>query len=510
MLRTVVSSAGVLALGLAGCASLDAEPKLQEAIDLVERQVGERPAWTVPWDEEWTVPADEPVLGMRQAVVLALRNNRELRADLEMIGQANADLVQAGLLQNPVINFMLMFPDGGGRAMLRSNALPMQPLQDLWLIPIRKDVAAAELRQAVLRVADRAVALAGNVKRVYARLQYTQRAQELIRDNIEVVDHTTGILEVQQAAGQATAVEVTLSRIRRMQLESDLLAMEAEHRQLQRELLMLMGIAGAADAWRVEPMSELEDPLEAPAEGDELLALVARQRLDVQAAEWTAQAAEERIRLMRREGWPDLAVAFTFERMPRPRSRNPSSLARAGNIAAERAGGMTSGESGGMGGASMSGPGVGGPFMPRQREITTLMGPMIDIEVPIFDQNQAQVARAFHEYRQRVAEYEAAWQDAARGVREASVMYRQAYDQVRFYREAILPAVAQNLELARETYIAGREALTVYLDVQEDLLTTRLRMLGFFRDYLVNRAELERQVGGRLAPLEPDLREDAP
>src|SRR3972149_2391986 len=97
------------------------------------------------------------VVGEQEALVLALRNNRELRADLEMIGKANADLVQAGLLQNPVINFMAMFPDGGGRAMLRSNALPLQPLQDLWLIPAREKVATAQLQQAVLRVADRAV-----------------------------------------------------------------------------------------------------------------------------------------------------------------------------------------------------------------------------------------------------------------------------------------------------------------------------------------------------------------
>jgi outer membrane protein, heavy metal efflux system len=66
---------------------------------------------------------------------------------LAAIGQANADLIQAGLMKNPVINFMMMFPDGGGRSMLRGTGLPVQPLEDLWLIPARKEVAKAALQQ---------------------------------------------------------------------------------------------------------------------------------------------------------------------------------------------------------------------------------------------------------------------------------------------------------------------------------------------------------------------------
>jgi outer membrane protein TolC len=79
------------------------------------------------------------------------------------------------------------------------------------------------------------------------------------------------------------------------------------------------------------------------------------------------------------------------------------------------------------------------------------------------------------------------------------VMNGQAYEQVRFYRESILPAVERNLSVARQAFIAGQEDLTIYLQVQEDLIMTRLKILEFLRDYLVGRAELERQVGGRLA-----------
>jgi len=138
------------------------------------------------------------------------------------------------------------------------------------------------------------------------------------------------------------------------------------------------------------------------------------------------------------------------------------------------------------------------PFGPKPREVDWTIGPMIDFELPIFDRNQAQVARAFHEFRQRWAEYSGLWQTVAADVRETKVMYDQAYRQVGFFRESILPEVQRNLEVVRQSYSAGREEITIFLQIQEDQIMTRLTALGFLRDLLLNRAELERRVGGKL------------
>jgi len=140
--RWVVVGLGCAAL--VGCATIRPESKIEEAVDLVEQRIGGRPAWSAPWDELPPPWDGQTALGVDEAVVLSLRNNRELRADLEMIGKANADLIQAGLLQNPVINFMAMFPDGGGRSrprrrrdvyMLESNTLngPLNLSMKTWL-----------------------------------------------------------------------------------------------------------------------------------------------------------------------------------------------------------------------------------------------------------------------------------------------------------------------------------------------------------------------------------------
>ena len=473
-----------------GCTSLKPDARIDEASDLVQKTVGHRPAWSVPWDEDSRAWDGTSVLELEPALATALRNNRELRADLEMIGQANADLVQAGLLQNPVINFMIMFPDGGGRAMLRGNGLPMQPLQDLWLIPARQEVAKAELQQAVVRGANRAVETAAEVKKVYARLQYTQRAIELVRDNMQVVQQSTELVRLRQSSGQATQVAVNLLEIRYLKLRSEQMGMEAEHRAAQRELLMLMGEAAATDQWKVRPIAESKTDVSEPAAESSLVTVAIEQRLDLKAAEWRVQSAEHSIDLMRREGWPDLALGLGFERSPAPRSNNQRFAGKLGNAAAQ---GISDGITG-----MQSPPPMVAPFSPKMREVKYTIGPMLEMEVPIFDWNQAKVARALHEHRQRVAEYEARFQEVTRMVREKLVMSRQAYDQICFYRESIMPAVERNLTLAQQAYVAGQEDLTVYLDVQEDLLMTRLKILTFFRDYLVTHAELEREVGGRL------------
>jgi cobalt-zinc-cadmium efflux system outer membrane protein len=477
---------------LVGCASLDPSPKVEEAMDLAGKRTGQRPDWTAPWSEDAPAWADKPVLLLDEALFTALRENRQLRADLEMIGQANADLVQAGLLSNPVINFMVMFPSGGGRAMLRSSALPMQPLADLWLIPARTEVATAQLQQAVLRVADRAVETAAEVKKSYAEIQYTQRAIELIRENMELVNQSTSIIEIRQASGKASRVEVNISRIRHDRLQSDLLAMQALLSQKKHELLAMMGRAEASEAWRVEHEDEAKAPVDAPPPEEQVVLLAADQRLDLKAMQWTTESALRRIKLTRREGWPDLAVGFSFERAPGPRSAGPSARARAFDAAAA---GLERGLA--IEPAMPSLP----RFSPRARlprEVKYTLGPMIEMELPIFDWNQAQTAKAMHEYQQRLAEYDGLLQSVVRDVRQTLVRQAEAHDQLVLFREVILPQVEGNLELAREAYIAAQTDLTIYLQAQEDAISTRIRMLEFLRDHRIRVAELERAVGGRL------------
>jgi len=498
MHRNLRVGLSLIGLAFAGCTS-NPKAKIDEAADLAEQRLGQRPVWTEAPEAvspDWSTAV---VLPAEQAVALALRNNRPLRADLEMIGQADAELLQASLMQNPMVSFMVMFPDGGGRSMLRGTGLPIQPLQDLWLIPFRKQAAAATLQQAVLRVADRAIETTATVKAAYVKLQYTQRAIVLLQENMRLAEQTAQIVQSRQVAGQATQVAYNLAHIRYQRLRSELLTMESEHRVVQRELLALVGFAGAPDRWTVQPIHEMQDQLVSPNGEDKLVALGADQRLDLKAAEWNAQAAERRIALMRAEGLPDLALGFSFERAPATRgARGPTIPARVGNATAQALANQVYGVK-----PMAQAPAVA-PWQPKVHEVKWTLGPMIDLEIPLFDQNQAQVAKAMYEHNQRLAEYEARVQDATRDIRAARVRQQQACEQLRLYRDEIMPEVQRNLELAQEAFITGQEGLTVYLQAQEDLIMTRRTILEFLRAYYLSGVDLERAVGGHIPPESAD------
>jgi cobalt-zinc-cadmium efflux system outer membrane protein len=478
MIRRMLCIGSCLSGLLAGCISSNPRVKVHESAALA----GERLGVALDWNSNGPPQpvAEGTILTREDAVLRALRGNRELRADIEFIGQADADLLQAGLLQNPMVNLMIMFPDGGGRAMLRSGGIPMQPLQDLWLIPARKGVAAAELQQAVLRVADRAVATAAAVESVYVRLQYAQRAVALVREDLALAEQATELVQSRQEAGKATQVASNLARLRAMRRRAELVAAEAEYRATQRELLELIGTADGTDVWTVSPLHELSTALPAVQAEGELVAIGLNQRLDLQSAEWTVAAAQNRVGLRRREGWPDVSLGATFERAPgAAASGGPSLPARAGNAAAQALTDQALG-------TPMAGPMVS-PWAVEPREVTWTTGPMVNFEVPIFDQNQAQVAKAVHELREQQERREAQVQAATRDIRRAWIRHEEAAQQATYFRESVVPDVQRNLQLAEETFVAGQEGLLEYLQAQDDWIDTRRTILTYVRDLLLAR-----------------------
>ncbi len=104
-------------------------------------------------DDAWF---SEP-LTVERAVQAALLNNPQIRAELTRLDAAQAELIQAGLLRNPMGSLMVLRPEGGGRFELDYSL--MQSLFDLFTRTKRIDVAnaaqarvQAEVMMSVLRI----------------------------------------------------------------------------------------------------------------------------------------------------------------------------------------------------------------------------------------------------------------------------------------------------------------------------------------------------------------------
>ena len=118
----------VLLLFVSGCASM----ALNAGFDDVRAVVGERSGSQLFWnnDTELDKEAAEKLdsllkrkLTAEDAVQIALLNNRELQATYSDLGVAQADLVQAGLLSNPIFDAAVMFPISLGRGSVADREL---------------------------------------------------------------------------------------------------------------------------------------------------------------------------------------------------------------------------------------------------------------------------------------------------------------------------------------------------------------------------------------------------
>lgn len=478
-----------LGMLLSGCAQIDHRAELQEAAQRFEKLTGRNPAWQDPPEGgELTIDASGP-LTLDTALQLGLQNNRSLCADLEVIGQAKADLIQAGLLPNPMLSISLGLPEAGGLANLQFALA--QDLAAIWLIPTRVQSSRAMLQQRILSVADIALGLTTDIRTNYSTLQYQALAIQLQEQNLAILREAMEIAQARLRSGSTTQLDVNLIQSRYLETDLELLAIRNEFAVTQRTLLRLLGFARATDEWRPTELSFDSPRLPLAPSEDELVDIALLQRLDLQAADFERVSAladfeQQRLRVIQ-----NLGIGITgerFERQALPGRDILADTARA-SIAA----------------GQLTAPEIQSRAQRRQErdlEIANILGPSLELTLPIFDQNQAQIARAHFRARELHQRYREVEQRIVENVRTALKRRHLAQDRVRVFRESLLPLQESNLDLSETAYRAGRESILTVLLAQESLIRTRLGHAAALRDLEISTANLERQLAGRLSELE--------
>jgi outer membrane protein TolC len=248
-----------------------------------------------------------------------------------------------------------------------------------------------------------------------------------------------------------------------------------------------MGIARTSAAWQPQPLALDVQVAELPEQESDLVDAALEQRLDVQAAGWEFEAAAAEFQQEMLKLLPSLSVGLAGQRTERraPLERKIWADTLRESILAGK-------------------PTVPQFETPSQRrlmksqEIRLLLGPALEIPLPIFDHNQAQVAKAQYRARELQRRYEELEQRIIEAVRSTIAQRRLAEDKVRFYRESLVPLQEANLQLAQTDYQGGRESILTVLLAQEERIRTRLAYAAAVRDLLINTADLERQLAGRV------------
>lgn len=439
----------VLAIALGGCATVDPTPDYEWARDEVTAATGEESLFQ-PNDEEDVAERIAELLAgglsAREAVQVSLLNNGGLQAQLYEIGVRRADAVQAGLLSNPSLGGALIrLPLGGGSS--STELALVQNFIELWHLSPRKRLARAQLEKTVLEVAHTAASLAAQAKATYFRAVAATAALAAAEQNHATAREFLELTLERQEAGAATQVDVNAARSEF--LEQEVLVREARFTAFdaKRELALVLGVAGSPRD--LELSDTLIDMTDWPMTLEGLLEVAQESRLDLRAAKKQVEAASSALALEDRYLLRNVSVGASLER-------------------------------------------EGGD---------TQLGPAVRLQLPIFDQNQAQIAKAEYRLAQALRRLEALDVRVDQQVRGAFEQHSLAANTARLYEDELLPLRRSSLELARESFTEGKTGFLSVLEAQSRLLAARREYVERLEAVAVSIPALEAACGRPLPEL---------
>lgn len=405
---------------------------------LVESKVGKSVSWNRLQGDHVPVRCKREELTMDEAVEMALLNNPELQAILWELGIAQADLIEAGMLQNPLFDGYVRFPDRGA---FHVNPLfsITQNFIDLLLIPLRKRVVEAELQKTQFRLAQAVLDLAFDVQETFVHLQAEQGRIKLLEMWADAVEAASQLAEGQKQQGNISELDASRRKIELLEAKAELSRNRVALIQWRERMNRLLGLSGG---WRIG--GNLPDLPKEEGSMDCLEALALSQRLDLEEARWDLESFARKLGV--KPWW-----AYTA--------------------------------------------GVVGFSMEREPEGETVAGPAFSGAIPIFNYGQAERARLWARYSQSVERLKAMEIKALAEVRAASDQLLVSRQLAELYQKELAPLQKQVVELSQKYYHAM--ALSVYelLAAKRQELQLQIQGAQALRDYWLSRIVLDRATG---------------
>lgn len=452
-MRTQLAPAGwILALAgslVGGCRTVDPAAGFPDVQGVVQERLGKRVRWLQGKPEDAEVEKvlrnllKEP-LTVETAVEIALLSNRTLQATYEDLGIAQADLVQAGLLKNPVLFGSARFPNRPPRGTNVEVDVSQSFLEVLFL-PARKEIAGLEFEQAKLRVAHAVLDLAAETRSAYYSAVGARQIADMRKMIVQATEASALFAQRLYEAGNTTELAMTLERASYEQSRQELARAEAEVVAARERLTKLLGLWGEDAFWKTPDKLPDVPAQEMPLDRLETLAI--SRRLDLAAMREEIRTFSAGLALAGRVRWfGDLELGVDGERDP------------------------------------------GGQWV---------VGPNLSIQLPIFDQGQATLARLEASLRQREDRMAA----LAIGVRAEVRSLRDRLMMSRYRIEHLLKVV---VPLREKAVALTQEQWNFMLVGAFELIESKRREFDAYQDYInavrdywITKSDLVRALGGQ-------------
>jgi len=445
--RNMRAGAFAVAISVAGCASLSPDAGFKDVQTLSATRLEQRVQWNrSPEDDraaaEFTQKLLAQPLDADAAVQITLLNNRGLQATYGELGVAQAEVVSAGRLANPVF-----FGDrvSGGNSVHAQFGIEFNFLS-LLLLPKKLQMMRANFEATKLRVADEVLKTAAGARAQYYRTLAAQQMAALQQATVASAEAAAELAARQYNAGNLNLKKQAQHQVFYAESASQLARARQQAFNEREKLNRVMGLWGTRTDWKL-----LDRLPEVPAERpryDNLEALALEQRLDVQAAKQEIQVLAEGLGITN-------ATRFI------------QTLTVGYGVLLEN-------------------------NEPRR------VGPSIAIELPIFDQGTGRVARDDARLRQSAERLADLAINARSEVREKYNDLLSTYDQVAHLQKSIVPLRRKILAQTQLFYNGMLEGVYDLLDSYRENVRSGQSVIDAVREYWIAHAELGRSVGGRL------------
>lgn len=437
-----------LAAALSGCASFSKDGGLDTARDAAAQRLGKTVADPRTDEDRNRVQSEvrsllARPLGPEDAVQIALLSNRGLRGMYADLGIAEADLVQAGRLQNPRFSTSRTRASDGD---FKYETAFTVNVVNLLTMPLALKMERRRFEAVKLGVASEVLRLGLETRRAWFEAVAAQQAEAYYGDVLEAADASAELGRRMARAGNLNRRDQLREQVFYADAAAQLARVRTANAAAREKLIRLMGLWG--EETRFTLAERLPDLPGTAADLPDVEAFAIRERLDIRAATANAEGVAKSLGLTK-------ATRFI----------NVLDL---------------------------------GPATVMEKNQDIKKGYEISLELPLFDWGGARVAKAEAIYRQSLERVAETAINARSEVREAYTTYRHAWDVARHYRDEIVPL---RKRIGEENVLRYNGMLISVFELLTDAREQVLAVNGYIealRDYWVAETHLQEALGGRL------------
>ena len=389
-----------------------------------------------------------------QAIDLALQHNHSLQAARTTILQNQAQEITANLRPNPVALVDEQYMPFFSPHAFTSDYIDQTAVYDLGLSYLfergkkrQHRLGAAKDQTAVTsaQVSDNERTLTFNVASQFILALLAQADLDLAEKDLASFQQTVDISQASFQAGAMSGGDLLKIKLQLLQFQMDVSAARLARVQALASLRQLLGYESVPESYEVAGDLEYK-PVKLGE--DDLKAMALRQRPDVRAAQLGVTAAQSQFTLAKANGKKDLGVTFTYNHL----------------------GGVNTGSL------------------------------FFNIQMPIFDRNQGEIARTQYAITQS---QELSSEQASIALTDVTNSYEglRTDDQiVELYQSGYLKQAEDSRDISQYAYQHGSASLLDYLDSERSYRATELAYRQALASYMTSLEQLRQAVGTRSLP----------